>query len=452
MDKNIKLTFCTGVGTVTGANFLLETKNSKILVDCGLVQDESVGKEQNVEVFHYNPSEIDVLLVTHAHLDHVGRIPKLVKEGFSGVIYSTRQTKELAEIVLSDAVKLLNQEAMQNGEEPLYEQADLDATLPLWKTVEYHESTTITDDISIFLKDAGHILGSSMIEVSTGGKKILFTGDLGNSPSPLLKDTESAGDIDYIIMESVYGDKNHEDRENRDGKFADIVNESIKRGGTLVIPSFSIDRTQILLYELNNLTESKKIPQVPVFVDSPMATKSTEVYADSTNLFNDKVRAQIASGDDIFSFPRLKFTMTQYESKGIESVSGPKIILAGSGMSMGGRVVGHEEIYMSDPNSTIMLVGYQTPGSIGRQLADGKKKLKIHRSTYKVKAHVETMYGYSAHRDSDHLVEFVSSSKGVKQVFIAMGEFKSSMFLAQRLNDELSIKALVPERLKEYYL
>ena len=465
MKSHPKLTFCTGVGTVTGANFLLETEKSKILVDCGLVQDDRVGAVQNREVFQYDVSRIDVLLITHAHLDHVGRIAKLVKDGFVGAIYSTPQTKELAEIVLTDAVRLLAQEALQNGEEPLYGPEDVQAIFPLWKTVEYHTQTDITEDISIFLKDAGHILGSAMVEVTIRKEKgerrkekdeelkILFTGDLGNSPSPLLRDTESVGKVDYMVMESVYGDRNHEDKEGRDNQFLKIINETIARGGTLVIPAFSIDRTQVLLYELNNMTETGKIPQVPVFVDSPMATSATDVYAGSTNLFNDKVRAQIEKGDDIFSFPKLKFTVSQFESSAIGAVEGPKIILAGSGMSVGGRVIGHEETYLGDSNSTILLVGYQTPGSIGRQLADGAKKLQIHKHTYKVKAHIEKIYGYSAHKDSDHLVEFVSTAEeGIKKVFVAMGEPGASMHLAQRLNDELTVTAVVPERLKVYEL
>lgn len=462
----MKLTFCTGVGTVTGANFLLETEKSKILVDCGLVQDNHVGDVQNREAFPYKPSEIGVLLVTHAHLDHVGRIPKLVKEGFSGVIYSTSQTRELAEIVLTDAVRLMTQEALNAGLEPLYAAEDVRSIFPLWKTVSYHENVAITDDISVFLKDSGHILGASMVEVSvksssgikstqneSGVTKILFTGDLGNSPSPLLRDTESVGKVDYMVMESVYGDRNHEDKEGRDNKFMQIINDSIRRGGTLVIPAFSIDRSQELLYELNNLTEAGKIPEVPVFVDSPMAISATQIYAESEDLFNDKVKAQIAKGDDVFSFPKLKFTMSQFESSAIESVKGPKIILAGSGMSMGGRVLGHEGKYLGDSNSTILLVGYQTVGSVGRQLAEGAKKVKIGKFEYKVKATVEKIFGYSAHKDSDHLVEFVATAEeSLKKVFVAMGEPRASMHLAQRLNDELTVTAVVPERLASYEL
>jgi len=454
---NSKLTFYTGVGTVTGANFLLDTGSVRIMVDCGMVQGERVAQEMNYEAFAYNPASVDILLITHAHLDHVGRIPKLVKDGFKGVIYSTPQTRELAQVVLEDAVNILRQEAEQHDLSPLYDEADVASIFPLWKTIPYHENYEIAQSVSVFLKDAGHILGSSMFEISYEGKKILFTGDVGNSPAPLLRDTESIGDVDYIITESVYGDRNHEPRELRREQLERVINETMKRGGTLVIPAFSIDRTQVLLYELNNLVDQKKIPSVPVFLDSPMGEKATRIYQDNTDLFNKEAIAQIQGGDDLFAFPHLTFVTTNRESQSIDSIAGAKIILAGSGMSIGGRVISHERRFLGDPNSTILLVGYQSAGSLGRELADGNKNVSIHGEKIKVRAHIETLYGYSAHKDSDHLVQFVATAgdtkggKGkLKTVFVAMGEFKSSTFLAQRLNNELGIKAVVPERGEGY--
>ncbi len=445
-----KITFCGGVGSVTGANFLLETNNKKILVDCGLVQGEKVATEENRKPWKYEPSEIDVLFVTHAHLDHVGRIPKLVKDGFTGEICSTSQTKALAEVVLEDAVGILAMEAKQDGLEPLYNADDVVRIFGQWKTVEYHNAFNYSKGIDVIAKDAGHILGSTMYEFnlkSDDGKslKVLFTGDLGNSPAPLLRDTESVGEAEYIIMESVYGDRNHEGKEGRENKFMQIINECMGKGGTLVIPTFSVDRTQVLLYELNNLVEKKKIPNVPVFVDSPMAIKATAIYAENKQLFNEKIKNQISSGDDIFSFPHLKFTMTSIESKEIENTHGPKIILAGSGMSIGGRVISHERKYLPDPKNTILLVGYQSAGSLGRELADGARKVKIYRDIVKVKAKIEVLYGYSAHKDSDRLLDFVGTGENLKQVFVVMGEPRSAMYLAQRINDEFNIKAIAPE-------
>ena len=452
-----RITFCTGVGTVTGANFLLSTDHSNILVDCGMVQGEKFATEENAKPFFYDVTSIDALIITHAHLDHVGRIPKLVKEGYQGPIYSTPETKELAELVLTDAVGILALEAKQNGGLPLYGIEDVEAVFPLWKTIPYHQEAKITEDVSVFLKDAGHILGSAMIEthiISNGGTiKALFTGDVGNSPAPLLRDTEPVEDVDYMVTESVYGDRNHESKELRSQQFEKVVNDTLARGGTLVIPAFSIDRTQVLLYELNNLVEQKRIPSVPVFVDSPMAIKATQVYQASTQLFNDHVQQQIRDGDNIFSFPHLQFTVSQNESRDIERLQGAKIILAGSGMSVGGRVLSHEEDFLPDPKNTILLVGYQTTGSLGRQLADGAKRVTIHGREIKVKAHIETQYGYSAHKDSDHMVEFVATAGNtLKKVFVVMGEPGASMHLAQRLNDEVGKNALVPEREKEYFL
>ena len=451
-----KIKFLTGVSTVTGSNFLLTTgAGTNILIDCGLVQGERTASEENYLDFGFDISSISALIISHSHLDHVGRIPKLVKEGYSGPIYSTPQTKELARIVLEDAVQLLAVEAKERGVEPLYSEQDVPRIFDRWKVVPYHEQIKISPELTLILKDAGHILGSSMLEFSITEqnleKKILFSGDLGNSPAPLLRDTENIGDVDYLVIESTYGDRNHESKEARVQKLEDVVKSTISRGGTLVIPAFSVDRTQVLLYELNNMVEKNRIPRVPVFVDSPMAIKATEVYRKNSHLFNDKVQEQIAKGDDIFSFPHLEFTFSKNDSQDIDKLKGAKIILAGSGMSVGGRVVGHEAHYLPDERNTILLVGYQTAGSLGRRLADGTKKVNIHGQSIPVKAKIETLYGYSAHKDSDHLVEFVTTAtERLKNVFVVMGEPKSEMFLAQRINNELMTKAIVPESGEEY--
>ncbi len=448
MSKNARITFCSGVDTVTGANFIFESfVGKRIMIDCGLIQGEKVAMEENGKSFSYEPGSIEALIITHAHLDHVGRIPKLVKEGYKGTIYSTPETKALAELVLNDAASILAEEAKRDGRLPIYDPNDIPAIFPLWQTVKYHEPISI-DKLKIVLKDAGHILGSAMIEISDeDGKKILFSGDLGNSPAPLLSDTEAVGEADYLVMESVYGDRNHESREGRINKFRQIIMDTIEKGGTLVIPSFSIDRTQILLYELNNLVERGKISRVPVFVDSPMAIRATEIYASSQQLFNPTVREQISRGDDIFHFPKLEYTISKGESEDIKKIQGAKIILAGSGMSIGGRVIGHENRYLPDGKNTILLVGYQAAGSLGRQLADGAKKVKIYGETVKIKAKIETLYGYSAHKDSDHLLEFVgTASSKLKEVFVVMGEPRASMYLAQRINDEFGVMAVVPEK------
>ncbi len=443
-----KLTFYGGTGMVTGANFLLEADGTKILVDCGLVQGNKFAENLNRSEFFYNPAEIDYLLITHAHIDHIGRIPKLVKDGFKGQILSTPETREIAEFLLADTVKILETEARHEGILPLYEMADLAPTFALWNTVSYHIPKELKDGISIYLKDAGHILGSAMIEISYNNKKIVFTGDLGNSPSILLKDTEEITDTNYLVMESVYGDRNHEPKEARTNKLKQVIEDVIKYNRTLIIPAFSLERTQMIIYEMNEIFENEIKQKIPVFLDSPLAIKITGVYERYTEDFNDKARADIRSGDDIFNFPGLKFIVQGGESKMIQKVPNPKIIIAGSGMSVGGRVIFHEKYYIDNPNAEILFVGYQAVGSLGRQLQDGAKKVTIYGEEKEVKAQIDSIAGYSSHKDSDHLVEFVekaTKSGKLRQVFCVMGEPKSSLFLVQKLRDNLGVDAVYPE-------
>src|SRR3989344_5796644 len=454
---SVSLTFESGVSTVTGANFLLALERSNILIDCGLIQGSADASITNRQKFSYNPEDIDFLFITHAHLDHVGRIPKLVNDGFKGVIYSTPETKALARLILDDAVTILDKEARRDGVLPLYESVHIEEAFSLWQEIPYHEHRQINDELEVYLYDAGHILGSAMIECTItkgdGTKKILFTGDLGNSPTPLLRDTEAVEHVDYLIMESVYGDRNHEPKDMRRKKLQTIIHDTVKRGGALIIPAFSLERTQVILYELNNLVEHNLIPSVPIFVDSPLATKVTEIYRNSGMLFNEKVKEEISNGDDIFNFPRLKFTMNRYDSQKIYNMPNPKIILAGSGMSVGGRVVNHEAHFLPDPRSTILLVGYQTLGTLGRTLQDGAKKVLINEEHVPVKAHIETILGYSSHKDSDHLVEFVEGmGNKIQKVFVVMGEPKAALFLVQKLRDNLGVDALYPKRGEKYEL
>lgn len=455
MDKDINLTFHTGVGTVTGANFLLESKNTKLLVDCGLLQGFPEAEEENKKPFPYNPKEINYLFLTHAHLDHIGRVCKLVKDGFSGIIYSTPETKEIAQVLLPDAIKVMKTKALEEGKEGdvLYDTQDFEKSISLWKTIPYHSNIKINDELSVYLKDAGHILGSAMYEFDFLGKKIVFTGDTGNTPTPLLKNTEIVDNADYLIVDSVYGDRNHEPKEVRDGRFKKIVLETIKNNGALVIPAFSIERTQVVLYELNNLVEEKQIPRIPVFLDSPLGLKVTDIYSREFRNFNGGVQGEISGGDDIFNFPNLSITHSSGDSREIVNTPNPKIIIAGSGMSTGGRVLWHEINFLPDPKSTILLMGYQALGTLGREIQNKPKEVFIKGKKIPVKAKIETISGFSSHKDSDNLVDFVSySSDKVKKVFVVMGEPKASLYLVQRLRDELDVDAIYPERGVSYKL
>ncbi len=467
--ENLHITFYGGVGTVTGANILLESPKTKILVDCGLLQGTPEASVENHKPFAYDPSRVDFLFLTHAHMDHIGKVGKLVKDGFRGIIYSTPETKELSHIMMLDALKVMemNNREEESGkvkEPPLYDTSHVNLAMELWKTIPYRSETKVGEDFSVYLKDAGHILGSSMYEftyeghppspeATAGRRKIVFTGDSGNTPSPLLRNTEPVTDADYLVIDSVYGDRNHEPQQARDARFRQIVVETIERGGALVIPAFSIERTQVILYELNNLIEEHKIPSVPVFLDSPLGMKVTEIYAHSRSNFNSDVQGEIREGDNIFNFPKLTITHGRRESDDIARVANPKIIIAGSGMSSGGRVVWHEQHFLPDPNSTVLLMGYQALGTLGREIQNKPKQVEIKGEIVPIRARIEMISGYSSHKDSDNLVKLVEETKDtVKKVFVIMGEPNASRHLAQRLHDELQVDAICPEKEKVYEL
>lgn len=444
-EKNLKLTFCSGAGSVTGANFLLEGNEKKFLIDCGLIQGEKFVDDRNWEDFPYDPSSIDILFITHGHIDHIGRIPKLINDGFTGKIISTIPTKEIAKVMLDDTAHLLSKNK-DDGLDKIYSEENLRKTMELWEGVDYGQSVNVDHGFRFSFKDAGHVLGSGMLEVIYNEKKIVFTGDLGNSPSPFLRDTDIIEDADYLIMESVYGDKKHEGRDERKKELLDVIRENYDKKGTLIIPVFSLERTQELLYEIDSMVETSLIPKMPIFLDSPLAIKLTSIYMKYSKYFNTKAQTSINGGNNLFDFPGFKMTRETEESKAILSVPNPKIIMAGSGMSNGGRIIHHEKNYLPHKNNTILLIGYQSIGTLGRAIEEGVKKLKIQGEEIPLRAKVSVIKGYSGHKDSEHLIEFVSySADTLKKVFVVMGEPKSSMSLSQKLRDNLGVKAFSPE-------
>ena len=443
-EKNLKITFCSGAGTVTGANFLLEGNGKKFLIDCGLIQGEKFVDDLNWSTFTYDASLIDILFITHSHIDHIGRIPKLISEGFKGKIVSTIPTKELTDIMLEDTAHILSREKEHNLAS-IYTPENIEKALGMWQTLEYGEKLNVDHGFQFSFKDSGHILGSGMLEIIYNKKKIVFTGDLGNSPSPLLPDTEVIDDADYMVMESCYGDRNHEEREERKKRLEEIIKSNYKNNGTLIMPTFSLERTQELLYEMNSLVENNIIPKMPIFLDSPLSIKLTNVYLKYDKYFNETARKIIATGDKLFDFPGLKETPDTEDSKNILSVPPPKIVIAGSGMSNGGRILHHEKNYLSGKDNTILLTGYQSMGTLGRFIYDGAKSVHIMGEEVRVHCHVAMISGYSSHKDSDHLIQFVENSANtLKKVFVVMGEPKSSMFLAQKLTDLIGLNAYVP--------
>jgi len=446
MASTLKITFCGGTGSVTGANFLLETEGKKILVDCGLTQGTKLADDINWAPFIYDPKEIDILFVTHAHVDHLGRIPKLINEGFKGKIYSTLPTQALAMPMLEDTVGILSKNT-EFGLDEIYKEENLKLALSLWQGFPYHEKIQITPNLEVSLYNAGHILGSAMVMFILNKKKILFTGDLGNSPSPILPDTEKMTDVDYLIMESVYGDRNHESKDERRIRLEQAIEANYKRKGTLIIPTFSLERSQELLFELNNLVENNMIPVMPIFFDSPLAIRLTEVFKKYKDYFNQNAKKAMVHDKYLFDFPGLHSTLKSEESKMINIVPNPKVIIAGSGMSSGGRIVHHERHYLPDPNNTILLTGYQSVGTPGRMIQEGLKTVRISGEYVPVRAHVMTISGYSGHKDSDGLINFIEDMQNsVQKIFVVMGEPKSSMFLVQKIRDNLGIDAYAPDR------
>ena len=446
MPSIAKITFCAGAGSVTGANFLFEIDNKKILIDCGLTQGFEIADDVNWMPFSYDPKTIDILFITHSHIDHIGKIPKLIDEGFKGVIYSTKPTRALTLPMLEDTAGILSKNKQFNLGK-IYSEENISKAFTQWMTFDYHEKIQITPNLEVSFKDAGHILGSAMVEFIYNGKKILFTGDLGNSPSPLLPNTEKITDADYLIMESVYGDRNHESRNDRRSLLEKVIEDNYKRKGTLIIPTFSLERSQELLFELNELVGNNRIPVMPIFFDSPLAIRLTEVFKQFRSYFNEEAQKAMSHEKYLFDFPGLHSTLKSEESRLINDAPNPKIVIAGSGMSSGGRIVHHEKHYLPDPNNTILLTGYQSTGTLGRLIEEGVKKVKISGEEVNVRAHVEKILGYSGHKDGDGLFHFVEDMQDkVKKVFVVMGEPKSAMFLVQRLRDNLGIDASAPEK------
>ncbi len=446
-----KLKFCGGVaGSVTGACYLVETETTKILVDCGMFQGSKFSEDLNSKSFPFNPKEISALIVTHAHIDHSGRIPKLYRDGFRGKIYATAPTLEFASVLLLDSEHVIKEEARRWGFEPFYNKEDVNNSVKLMESKKYEEEIVVSDDVRFILRNAGHILGSSIVQLfikdETGKEiKIVFSGDLGNYPTPIIGSTEFIADADYLLVESAYGDRLHESTQERKDKLEDVIEETIKAGGTLMIPAFAAERTQELLFELNELVEHGRIKRVPVFLDSPLAIKITEIYKKYKEFYDRNTKHLMKNDDDIFDFPGLHFTPETEQSKAIDKNVEPKIIIAGSGMSNGGRIVHHEKHFLPDSNNTLLIIGFQVKGSLGRKLLEGEKEVNILGRPVSVRAKIENIRGYSAHADQKQLLNWISNMRHtVKKVFVVQGDKEASEALVTLAKDQLAVDAETP--------
>ena len=460
-ERSVKITFLGATRTVTGSNFLVEGAGKKFLVDCGMWQGKAEMEEENRQDFEFNPAEIDFMLLTHAHIDHSGRIPKLYKEGFRNKIYAHKATCDLCALMLPDSGHIQemesqwkNKKRMRKGEEPLppiYTAEEAARSLEIFEPVQYDEIIEITPQIQVRFNDAGHMLGSSMIEVwvEEDGKrtKAVFTGDIGNNDIPLLSSPTMIEDTDYLVMESTYGSRLHVKNEQKAQLFLDIVSETLDNGGTVVIPSFAVGRTQEILYEINHLRDDMKdeefrrkyntLMKAPVYVDSPLAISATEVFKENMDLFDEETQEEIMRGDNPLEFSGLQFTRTAEESKALNEDTRPSIIISASGMCEVGRIKHHLKHNLWNPKSTILFVGYQAPGTLGYNLVNGAKTVKIFGEEIAVNARIEYIEGYSGHADQEWLMNFIYSFiQKPKHIFLVHGEPESQDVLKVKINQE----------------
>ncbi|MBY0110795.1 MBL fold metallo-hydrolase [Patescibacteria group bacterium] len=440
-----RVSFFGGADAVTGSEFLVESGDTRILIDCGIEQGKDFCESCMYDEFPYDLERITAVVVTHAHLDHIGRVPKLVKDGYAGPIYMTEPTRDIADVMLRDSAHIMSENAKAKQLPPLYLEEHVNKMLSQIEVVEYRKEMKV-GGMSMMLRDTGHILGGASIRLKDGdGDTIAFTSDIGNSPTPLLPDAEAITDADAVVIESVYGDRANPEKEHRVEKFRDTVKAAIARKGPILIPAFSVERTQLMLYELSNLMEAGALPRIPVFLDSPLAIAVTDIYKKhAAKYFKDAAQDELKREHDLFAFPFLKMTPSREESQQIVDTKDPKIIIAGAGMSHGGRIGKWEKMFLPKPQTTLIMVGYQAPGSPGRLLQDGSKKVKIAGQMVEVRAKVETLHGWSGHADRDGLLRFADSCvPSAKTFFVAMGEPSSARFLAQRIHDFLGVRAIV---------
>ena len=469
MNLHIKLSFLGAARNVTGSRYLLEANNVRLLVDCGLFQEREF-RSRNWDPFPIPPHTLDAVLLTHAHLDHCGLLPKLVREGFQGKIYCTAATSEISQIILQDSAHIQEEDAefkrrrhereKRKGpfpESPLYTVSDARASFPLFAPVRYGEVIQLGDGVRASFHEAGHVLGSSMIKVMVSQegdhRAIVFSGDVGRWDRPILQDPSVFSEIDYVLVESTYGDRVHENSPDISDSLAEIVNSTWKAGGNIIVPSFALERSQEVLYHLNELLLEDRIPHLMVFLDSPMAISITEVFKRHSELFDQEMSNLVRNNRSPFDFPNLKMVQTADESKAINHISGTVMVIAGSGMCTGGRIKHHLVTNISRRESAILFVGYQAIGTPGRQIVDGAKKVRILGQYHPVRARIAQIHGFSSHADRNELFRWLSElKKNPRRVFVVHGESEATQKFGAFLREKTAWDISVPEYGAETFL
>jgi metallo-beta-lactamase family protein len=460
----VDIQFCGAANMVTGSNYLIKNEKYSILIDCGLFQGNYELERMNFDEFPYNPSEIDYLILTHAHIDHSGRIPKLVKDGFKGKIVTTKATYDLCKIMLVDSAKIQeadveweNRKRQRAGKkpiEPLYTIEEAEISLKFFETYYYNQKIIINDDIQLRFRDAGHMLGSSIIELWVREKgdyiKIVSSGDLGMPRRPIINNPEYIDEADYLLIESTYGNSIHEEYKKSTEKLVEIINKTALRGGTVIIPSFSVGRTQELIYELNKYyeynEEIEEYMKIPIYIDSPMAVLATEAFQANSSCFNEEAKNLILKGDNPFIFPNLRYVNDQKESMLLNKYKFPKVIISSSGMATAGRIRHHLKHNLWDEKNSLVFVGYQAEGTLGRIILNGAKRVKILGEEVAVKAEVYDLEGFSGHADQIMIMDWIRKFKTKPQkIFIVHGEEEPSKALSKEIKDEFKIETILPK-------
>lgn len=451
----MKLEFHGAAGTVTGSHTILDTGDSRIGVDAGMFQGPKI-EEFNWSGFGYDVRSLDVLLLTHAHIDHSGRVPLLIKNGFRGPVFSTGATADLFGLMLKDTALLMEEDAaweshhhnMRQGDvprPPLFTEQDVVTAMKHFQIVDYGKENEI-HGARVYFRDAGHILGSAILEIATNNRKLVFSGDLGRPNAPFIRDPQTIQEADFLIIESTYGDREHKDKEQQGAQLIKIIQETVTRGGNVVIPAFALGRTQDIVYELNSYAKAGKLRGVRCFVDSPMATSATEIYLRHPECFDQETNRLFAEGDNPLEFPGICYTRTRDESKEINILHEPHIIISASGMCTGGRILHHLIHNIERHESTILFVGYQAEGTIGRQLKDGAKSIRIMDKTYDVHAQIEVLDAFSAHADQFELLDWLKGFKSFpSKVFVNHGEATATTALAQKIRQEFRVEVYTPK-------